>query len=235
MSLPRLLPLALLGLFCSAPAWAGRNAPEARTPPVPPAPRYSPPAPASTSPGSLWSEQDATALVGLDSGARDLGDLVTVNIYEDTQSSVEAKTGTGRSTNRSGGITSLFGLVKGIGKANPDMGDNLGFGVGGETAFDGGGNTSRSGMLSGQLTCEVIDILPNGDLVLWGYKEVRANHETEYLVLEGTVRPQDIQADNTVISTLMARKKVEYSGQGAIGDLDGPSIPARILNHAFPF
>ena len=62
----------------------------------------------------------------------------------------------------------------------------------------GGEETTRSGRLVRTMTAEVVDVLPGGDLVVRGSREVSVNHEKEIMVVEGTIRPQDIGPDNTI-------------------------------------
>ena len=130
---------------------------------------------------------------------------------------------------------SAFGLGKGATGANANLGGEIGLSVNGSAEFRGDGSTRREGNLTGTLTCRVIEVKENGNLVIWGWKEVRSNRETQYLVLTGTVRPRDIQADNTVLSHLLAESKIEFSGQGTVSDKQGPGIGHRLMDHAWPF
>jgi flagellar L-ring protein precursor FlgH len=71
--------------------------------------------------------------------------------------------------------------------------------------------------------------------VIWGWKEVRANRETQYMVVSGTVRPQDIKADNTVDSQLLAEAHIEFNGNGPLSDKQGPGLGQRVLDRTWPF
>ena len=102
-------------------------------------------------------------------------------------------------------------------------------------SYDGQGSTRRSGSLEAMLTCKVVDVLPNGNLVIWGWKQVRSNRETQYLVLTGQVRPRDIQIDNTVQSSLLAEARIEYTGSGVVSDKQGPGFGQRLMNWVWPF
>ena len=82
-------------------------------------------------------------------------------------------------------------------------------------------------MLQGTLTCEVIAVKSNGNLVVFGWKEVRSNRETQYLSLSGEVRPQDIRANNTIDSNLLANARIEYTGSGVVSDKQGPGLGTR--------
>mgnify|MGYP001429521823 CR=1 FL=1 len=187
-------------------------------------------------PGSLWNEVGARSLVGMNGNARRVGDLITVYIDEKTITELTAETGLKRKSDMSGKLGSFFGLGKQITDNNSgNLGGGLGYETGSQHGFDGQGKTTRAGTLQGRLTCRVIEVMLNGNLRVWGYKQVRSNRETQYLVVEGLARPLDIQADNTIESSLLAEAKIEFNGAGVVGDKQGPGIVQRAVDHAWPF
>lgn len=195
-------------------------------------------APAEQAPaqaGSLWNEVQARRVMGLDAGARQVGDLVTVLILEQTTTNIDASTETGRDSTVAAGIDALLGAEKSILDAHPDMGGKIALGAGATSTYTGAGGTSRGSAIETMLTCEVIEVLPNGNLRIWGYKQVRVNRETQYVVLDGVVRPRDIRMDNTVASERLAQAKFEVTGSGVVSDKQGPGIVARALDHLWPF
>jgi flagellar L-ring protein precursor FlgH len=204
--------------------------------PVPPTVAVSQQVEAVVVPGSLWNEVGARSLMGMNGNARRVGDLITIVIDEKTITELTAQTGTQRSSGMSGRLGSFFGIGKQI--TNNNQG-NLGGGLGYETeskhGFDGQGKTARAGTLQGQLTCRVIEVKANGNLVIWGYKEVRSNRETQFLVVHGSARPLDIAADNTIRSGLLAEAKIEFNGAGVVGDKQGPGVIQRATDHVWPF
>jgi flagellar L-ring protein precursor FlgH len=203
--------------------------------PKPPKPATVVPVPRPP-PGSLWNEVGARSLVGMNGNARRVGDLITVMIDEQTETELTADTATKRESKMGGKMGAFFGIGKQISKNNSG---NLGSGLGYETesghAYDGKGSTSRAGKLLGRLTCRVVEVLPNGNLKVWGFKQVRSNRETQYLVVEGLARPRDIQADNTITSGLLAEAKIQFNGAGVVGDKQGPGVVHRVMDHAWPF
>lgn len=190
---------------------------------------------APPSPGSLWSEVQARRIVGLDAGARQVGDLVTVLIVEQTNTSLDASTDTSKESSVAAGIDALLGAEKTILDAHPDMAGKIALGAAATSAFAGTGGTTRGSTLETMLTCEVIEVLPNGNLRIWGYKQVRVNRETQYVVLDGVVRPRDIQMDNTVVSDRLAQASFEVTGSGVVADKQGPGVFARALDALWPF
>ena len=110
-------------------------------------------------------------------------------------------------------------------------------GVGAETSekHDGTGSTSRSSELTAVLTAKVIDVLPNGNLLIDGRREVIVNNETQLISLSGTVRPEDIGPNNTVLSTYIADAKITYTGEGVIGDKQRVGWFVKIMDAVWPF
>ena len=189
----------------------------------------------TVAPGALWSEKKVRMMVGMEGNARQIGDLITIVITEQTSSQVRADTTTRREASISNSIGSLFGLQNKILQKYPNIGGELAMTTNSENAYRGDGNTSRVGMLDGIVTCKVVDVHPNGNLVIFGWKEVRANKETQYLSLSGIVRPQDIRNDNTIASDLIAEARIEYTGTGVVGDKQSPGVGACIMDNVWPF
>ena len=152
--------------------------------------------------GSLFSDGRARMLVGMEGNARMVGDLITIQISEKTSTLVKAGTDTSRKSTMNAGIGSLLGLDAKLLKLYPDIGTKIEMDTSAGSEFTGDGLTSREGNLEGMLTCKVVEVRPNGNLVIFGWKEVRSNKETQYLSLSGMVRPQDIRANNTLQSDL---------------------------------
>ena len=80
-----------------------------------------------------------------------------------------------------------------------------------------------------------MSVEPNGNLRIWGWKEIRTNRESQYLVLTGLVRPRDIKANNTVESQWIGEASIGFDGKGVIADKQGPGIAHRVMDHAWPF
>ena len=185
--------------------------------------------------GSLWSETSALQLLGLEGNARQIGDLITVLVIEETSTLVDSSTRTSRGNTMGLGVGAMLGLETSILAANPNMGESIGIDLSGESQFAGGGTTNRGSNIEATLTGEVIEVKPNGNLRIWGWKEIRVNDETQYVVIQGIVRPRDIQMDNTVTSDLVAQAQIEITGSGVIADRESPSIGTRILDAIWPF
>lgn len=82
--------------------------------------------------------------------------------------------------------------------------------------FNGAANYTKKGKFTARLTATVVDVLPNGNLVLQGKREIRIDKETKFLEFGGIVRRYDLKGDNSVASELVANARVSYRGQGPL-------------------
>lgn len=188
-------------------------------------------APADYSNGSIW--QAGTAGLTEDFKARHKGDIVTILIVETASASKEAKTGTSRGTSISAGVPNFMGLEAGVLKNFGDLSKLLNASV--DSTYAGAGSTSRQETLNATISAKVIDVLPNGNLMIEGRRNVKVNNEDQIIVVEGTVRPSDIGADNIVNSSLVADARIVYTGKGIISDRQSPGWLMNIIDKVWPF
>lgn len=185
--------------------------------------------------GSLWSDQSDFGHLFTNPKARNIGDIVTIRIVESSSATNKASTQTGRSSSVSASVDGFFGLENKY-SANSPFFNPFGTVAGGlESDFDGSGTTKRSGDLNATITARVIDIMPNGNLIVMGSREVMVNREKQEITLAGIVRPRDVSAQNVVLSTHIADAKISYSGSGIINDRQRPGWLARALDAVWPF
>lgn len=224
----------MIGILTVLAACAGPMS--AVTPALDP-PAVTPVAPprAPIAPGSLWSEAEARALIGMDGNARRVGDLITVQVADSTTTSLGANTSTKRSNASDYSVSAALGVETKILTANKDMGGQIALGGASDSSTDGSGTTTRTGTLAATVTCQVMEVLPNGNLRIRGTKQIRVNRETQYLTLEGIVRPRDILVDNTVQSDLLAESRIEFTGDGVLADKQGPGWATRVADTLWPF
>ncbi len=185
--------------------------------------------------GSLWVDNGSLSDMFINAKARGVGDIVTIRIVESSSATNNAKTNTGRTTAMSVGLDNFFGLENrfpsGSNFFNPFSAVQSDYG----SKFDGSGSTARSGALTAFITARIVQILPGGNLVIEGNREVRINNENQIITLTGTVRPRDISPDNIVQSTYIADARISYSGSGVLNDQQRPGWLARILDNIWPF
>jgi flagellar L-ring protein FlgH len=233
------ISLTLLALIagCAAPSVI-QSAPSPVNPSVKPSATLGPapvPEPGHAANGSLWVDDGALSEMFITPKARQVGDIVTINIVENSSASNNAKTNTGRTTSMSAGLTNFFGLEQhfptGSQFFNPFAPATSNY----ASKFDGSGTTARSGALTAYMTARIVQVLPNGNLVIEGNREVRVNNDNQIITLTGTVRPRDISPENIVQSTYIADARISYSGSGVLNDQQRPGWLARILDKIWPF
>jgi flagellar L-ring protein precursor FlgH len=215
---------------------------------VPSAPETAGPATAVRSDyqeNSLWQGANGLSGLFLDTKARNIGDIVTIEIIESSKATNKANTTTARDSSLSAGIDSLFGIenwwqdkaLRALGTNMPKVNPFGAASVSGSmvTDFKGDGTTSRSGDLTAFITCRVTEVLPNGNLRIVGTREILVNHENQVIVLSGVIRPRDINDQNIIASRFIADAKIAYSGSGIIDDRQRPGWLANILDAVWPF
>jgi flagellar L-ring protein FlgH len=163
-----------------------------------------------------------------DRRARRVGDTLTIAIVENTNASKKSATNTGRQSNNSFGVTGLQGLP---GKSF--LGSTLG--ATSDFSFDGKGESSNNNVFTGTITVTVTDVLPNGNLLVSGEKQVGINQGSEYIRLSGVVNPIHLNAANTVQSTLVADARIEYRGSGALAENQQTGWLTRFFLNVLPF
>lgn len=153
---------------------------------------------AADPPFSLWSDHARSLFA--DHRARQVGDLITVLISERSYASNKAQTSTGKGA----GIT----VAEGVGMFSflPETGFSA------NTKSSGQNATSRSGNLVARMTARITEVLPDGNLRIEGTQALVINRERQNIVITGIVRPEDIGADNTVLSTYIANAEIRYEG-----------------------
>jgi flagellar L-ring protein FlgH len=188
--------------------------------------------------GALWPGDTSKNLLFEDNKARVVGDIVTVTILENATSTQSASTNTSKATTMNMQTNTLLGLPTSLGVQN-----FLGLG----NQFDptvnatinnqnqGAGTVTRNGSLTGTVSSIITEIMPSGNLRIEGRRSVKVNHEEQIMVLRGVIRPQDINFDNTINSTLIADASISYSGEGVVADEQRKGWLAKILSRVWPF
>ncbi|MBO9671643.1 MAG: flagellar basal body L-ring protein FlgH, partial [Sphingobium sp.] len=165
-------------------------------------------APTPVANGSIF--QPANGYASLVSGGRaaSVGDILTIQLVERTDASKSTSANTDRSGNA--GITPpTTGLFSKLFSPSDVAASSA-------QTFKGKGDAAQSNALSGQITVTVAKVFPNGTLLVRGQKALTLNRGDEYVQISGLVRPQDINPDNSVLSTRVADARITYTGKGDI-------------------
>ncbi len=163
-------------------------------------------------PGSIWSANGQLVRLGTDVKAFRLHDVVSVVVTENLAASTDGQVKNTRSSNASSNITSLFGALK-AGNAMQNLV--------GQTSASGltaqGQSTTNSSLVT-TFGAEVVDVLPNGMLVVQATRQLTFSQQTQLIKLRGLVRPEDVSAQNQVLSTAMTDLELEVTGKGIVND-----------------
>ncbi len=204
------------------------------TPPAPNDPNFAPvlaptgAAPVATN-GSLFRANYGVNLFS-DQKARGVGDILTVYLQEATSSTKSANLSVAKESE------TLFPEVDGA--AGTILGNTFGVNtnLSGEREFSGEAGADQSNNLRGTIAVSVVDIWPNGALVIRGEKWMTLNRGEEFIRLSGVVRAQDVGSDNTVQSSRIANARISYAGKGALADSQTMGWLNRFFNSAYwPF
>ncbi len=197
---------------------------EARVAPAPPAD-----AGVQANPGSLYQTASYRPAFE-DRRARLVGDTVTVKIVEALSASQVSKSTVNRNTSASNTITTA--PVPAV--LAPDLA-NLNMAVKTDNDFSGKGGTEAANTFTGSITATVIDVLPNGNLVIAGEKQIGLNQNVDVLRFSGTVNPRLLEPGSVINSTQIANVRVESRGRGAQGEAQTVGWLSRFFLNLNPF
>jgi flagellar L-ring protein precursor FlgH len=184
----------------------------------------------AANPGSLLAGPVAFTDLSSDLRARDVNDIVTIIVSEQASAVSTGLTKTQRASSANAGITSAAGPLAVPGR----LADLIT--VNGNNQLNGQGTTSRTTTLTTTITARVVDVLPNGFLVIEGSKTVLVNSENQVVTVRGVVRPYDLSRANTVLSGNVAEMELKINGRGVVDDaVHRPNRLYRILLGALPF
>lgn len=192
--------------------------------PAPPQPVVVPQVYSKPAPGTIYNAGTDIRLFE-DRKANRVGDILTVVLAEQTNATKNSQTTTSKATDATMGNPTVFGTPlthKGI----PLFEGALS----GSSSFDGTGASSQSNSLAGDITVTVVDRLPNGNLVISGEKWVTLNQGQEFIRLSGIIRPDDIEPDNSLVSTRIANAQITYSSKGVLAAANKMGLISRFFN-----
>jgi flagellar L-ring protein FlgH len=164
-----------------------------------------------------------------DHRARLIGDTITVQIVEKLSATQTSTSSIAKSGTVAAGVTALPGIKPnsfGVGRAN--------IGINSSNTMDGKGSTLNSNDFSGTITATVIDVLPNGHLMISGEKQIGVNQNVDVLRFSGQVDPHSIQTGNVVASAQIANVRIEQRGRGAQADAQGIGWLGRFFLNVLP-
>ena len=221
-ALPRSLTILLLAVACTVPAALAKRH-------IPLIPTAKPPAPEVAldayiqrvratqaaevrTPGSIWAPDGRLVRLGTDAKAFRLHDVLSVVVSESLAASTDGQVKNARSSTANSGLTALFGALKPANNLQNLLGMNASSGLSAQ-----GQSTTNSSLVT-TFGAEVMDVLPNGMLVVQATRQLTFSGETQLIKLRGLVRPEDVSAQNEVPSTAMTDLELEVTGKGIVDD-----------------
>jgi len=163
-----------------------------------------------------------------DRRARAVGDVLTININETTAASKKSGSTASRTGSNGMSVNALSGLPgKGLLGANLDASS--------ANTFEGKGDSASNNAFNGIISVTVIEVLPNGNLVVSGEKQIGINQGSEFVRFSGVVNPATITPANAVSSTQVADARLEYRGNGYIDEAQTMGWLGRFFLSVLPF
>jgi len=183
---------------------------------------------------SLWKADTSPSSIFADKKARRVGDIVTIVVQQSTGATRNNNTTTAKQTSVDASIASfLYGpAASGLltkGGTYPAMSFS------GKNTYSGGGQINNAETITDQLAVRVIDVLPNGNLVVEGRRHTAFSGEKQDAILRGTIRYDDILANNTIYSYNVADASIQFVSHGTITDNQNKGWFNRIWDKINPF
>lgn len=184
-------------------------------------------------PGSLWKEESSKSMFA-DKRARAVGDIITIMVQENNTASKENSTQTSKSSSVDASLQTVLYSPAGSGFLTHN-GQMPAMKFGGSQSFDGGGKINNSERMTARIAVKVVDVLPNGNMIIEGRRETLVSGEKQEAILRGTVRSEDVAANNTVFSYNVADASIKFIGKGTISDNQRKGWLQRIWEKVTPF
>jgi flagellar L-ring protein precursor FlgH len=152
--------------------------------------------------------------------AHRVGDTLTIRLVERTNASKSSTTNTSKSSKVEFPLPNVAGSPI----------DPLQVDIDNESQFSGKGDSAQSNRLEGDITVTVAKRLANGNLLVRGQKWITINQGSEFVRIQGIVRPVDIEPSNTILSTKVADAVISYGAKGSLADANRPGLLSRFFS-----
>jgi flagellar L-ring protein precursor FlgH len=163
-------------------------------------------------PGSIWSPEGRLVRLGTDAKAIRLHDVVSIVVSESLAASTDGQVKNSRASSASSAITGLLGKLKTANNLQNLLGMTAASGLSAQ------GQSTTNSSLATTFGAEVVDVLPNGMLVVQATRQLTFSQQTQLIKLRGLVRPEDVSAQNQVQSAAMTDLELEVTGKGIVND-----------------
>lgn len=188
---------------------------------------------ADDNPASLW--RPGAKAFFKDTRAKEVGDILTIRLKLDDSAKLKNSTKRKRDDGETAKVDAMLGYEGVVRNAVPAVGVSPAVSFGTEHETKGDGGIDRQESIDLTFAAIVTQVLPNGLLAIVGRQEIRVNYELRELMISGVIRPQDIEADNSIRHEKIAEMRVAYGGRGTLSDLQQPRWGTQIWDIIFPF
>jgi flagellar L-ring protein precursor FlgH len=168
-----------------------------------------------------------------DQRAHRIGDILTILVEIADKAQLANQTSRSRDSTNTAGVGGVMGSI--FTSVVPNVAPATALDTNSGISDKGVGAVNRSETIKTQVAAVVTQVLPNGNLVIEGRQEVRVNFEVRDLIVQGVVRPEDINNDNTIPSAKIAEARIAYGGRGQITDVQQPRYGQQVLDAILPF
>ncbi len=183
---------------------------------------------------SLW--QSGSRAFFRDQRANDIGDILTVAISIDDSASINNSTTSSRNSAEDAELPSLLGFEGRLDEILPnEVNPSSLIDFGSTSSNTGSGQITRGEEIELRVAAIITQVLPNGNLAIYGRQEVRVNYEARDLEIAGVIRPEDISSENQIRYDQIAEARVSYGGRGLISDVQQPRYGQQLYDIIFPF
>ena len=192
--------------------------------------------PVNYSPNSLW--QTGSRAFFKDQRANRVGDILTVEVSITDSAKIDNTSKRKRTNSDNVGLSGSIGnqIASVIPNALIGKGDPSSLAAAtSDSSSEGSGEIDRSEAITVTVAAVVLQVLPNGNLVIEGRQEIRVNFEVRELLVAGIVRPEDISSGNTIASEKIAEARIAYGGRGQITDVQQPRYGQQVMDIILPF
>lgn len=164
------------------------------------------------SPGSIWSDSGRLTRLGTDVKASRLHDVVSIVVEENLAASTDGTVKNSRSSSANSSVSSLLGKLSTANNLQNLAAQSS------SSALNAQGQSTTNSSLTTVLGGEVVDVLPNGMMVIQATRQLTFSQQTQLIRVRGMIRPEDVNANNQVASTAITDLELEVVGKGIIND-----------------
>jgi flagellar L-ring protein precursor FlgH len=182
--------------------------------------------PEHTSDGSLWTATGRLTSLSTDVKAFSPHDLISIVVSENLNASTSGTVKNSRASTATSALSAFFGLFSPSSVASNLLNQNS------ASSLNAQGQSVTGSSLNTTIGGEVVDVLPNGILVIEAARQLEFSQQMETIIMRGLVRPADVSSQNQVLSTAISGLQVQVIGKGIVNDYTyRPNVVVRVLQH----